>query len=224
MVERRRIEEWLVWTAIGVAAAAAAVACFVPGFELRIEASVGAGAEQRSFDYTTKPAIVDLRPVGLLALGAALVLVACAAAALVRGARPRLVVLAFVLAWGLGLLAFDVADKRIGNGWSEHGVIGYEEPHGGPLLQPALDDLKSRARSSPEAQEPGWELAAEDGYMGRGLRGWDLFAWSAFALVWLTGYRLMRLGLSPPKAVGVVVGAGVVLLFLYFLSALSRYG
>jgi hypothetical protein len=224
MVERRGIEETLVWTAIGVPAAAACGACFLPAFDLRIEALIGAGDEQLSFDYTSRLSLADLRPVGLLALVAAAAILAVAVAALLRGARAWLVVVAFVLAWSLGLIVYDVLDERLEGEWSESGVIGYEEPHGGPLLQPALDDLKARARRSPEAQEPGWELLAEHGYAARGLSGWRLFAWSVLALFWLTAYRLARLWLTGPRAACLVAGASVVLLFVWVWRGLSELG
>jgi hypothetical protein len=221
MVERRGIEETLVWTAVGVAAAAAGLACFLPAFDLRIEALIGADDDQRSYDYTSRLSLADLRPVGLLALVAAVAILAVAVAALLRGARAWMVVVAFVLAWSLGLLVYDVLDERL-EGWSESGVIGYEEPHGGPLLQPALDDLKARAQRSPEAQEPGWELLAEHGYAARGLSGWHLFAWSVLALFWLTAYRLARLWLTGPRAAFLVAGASVVLLFVWVWRGLSE--
>jgi hypothetical protein len=76
-----------------------------------------------------------------------------------------------VVAAALGLLVVDTEDQRLQ--WAgPGGVIGYESPHGGPLLQPALDGLKAEARATPEGRNPGWELAGgEDGFSSRGLTG-----------------------------------------------------
>jgi len=142
----------------------------------------------------------------------------------VVGGKRWLVVASFVVAAALGLLVFDTEDKRLQ--WAGvGGVIGYESPHGGPLLQPALDDLKAAARASPEAREPAWELTGgEDGYSSRGLTGWRVFMWSVLALLWLTGYRLARLALRPWAAAFLVVGATGVVLTWLFLRGLSRLG
>src|SRR4029453_4675284 len=60
------------------------------------------------------------------------------------------------------------------------------------------DELHAEARASSEARNPGWELiGGEDGFSSRGLTAWRVFLWSALALLWLTGYRLSRLGPPP---------------------------
>jgi hypothetical protein len=209
------------WVAIGVAAAAAAVACFLPAFELAIEASIGAGEEQQSFRYADELTIAThLLPFGLLPLAAAVALLVAAAAAVVLGSRTWLVVAAFAVACGLGILVYDT-DERLQ--WvSAGGVVGYEEPSGGPLLQPALDDLEARARSSPEAQEPGWELFSENGYASRGLRGWDVMKWSALALFWLTAYRLARLRLGVFTSVLAVAATSAALVVWVFWRWLNE--
>jgi hypothetical protein len=221
MLERRRNTHVLSWAGIGLAGATVVVACFLPMFELAIEAIIGADAEQRSFRYSRELTLAgDLRPFGLLPLAAGLALVGAAVAGLHRGTRPWLVVASFVLAIALAILVFDTEDNRLG--WTGHaGVVGYEEPNGGPLLQPALDDLQTMARRSPEAQEPGWELGSEHGYAARGLDGWRIFLWSSLALVWLTGYRLARLQLRPGASIALVAGVTAAVLVWLFLRALS---
>jgi hypothetical protein len=140
----------------------------------------------------------------------------------VVGSRQWLVVASFVTAAALGLLVFDTEDKRLqwaGGG----GVVGYESPHGGPLLQPALDDLKAEARATREARNPGWELTGgEDGFSSRGLTAWRVFAWSTIALLWLTGYRLARLVVRPWPAAFLVLGVTAVVFVWLVLRALSR--
>ena len=196
------------WAAIGVAALAAAVACFLPAFELAIEAIIGAEGDQRGFRYTAELTLAgDLRPAGLLPLAAALALVAAAATGIALGSRPWLVVGSFAVACALGVLVLDTEDNTQWAG--PGGVIGYEEPHGGLILQPAVDDLQDRARRSPEAQEPGWELLAEHGYSSRALDGWVLLRWATLALLWLTGYRLARLALGVWASVAAVAAATV---------------
>ena len=209
------------WAAIGVAAVVAAIACLVPAFEVAIEASVGAGAEQRGFRYADEVAIAgDTLPFGLLPLAAAVALLAAAVAAIVLGSRPWLVVAAFAVACGLGVLVLNTEDRLM---WvSEGGVVGYEEPSGGPLLQPAVDDLKARARSSPEAQQPGWELIAENGFASRGLRGWQLLQWSTLALFWLTAYLLARLSLGVITSIVAVAATSAAIVVWLFWRWLSR--
>jgi hypothetical protein len=101
-------------------------------------------------------------------------------------------------------------------------VVGYESPRGGPLLQPALDDLKAEARASSEARSPTWELSGgEDGFSSRGLTAWRVFLWSALALLWLTGYRLSRLALEPMASLCVVAAATAVIFAWLVLRALG---
>ena len=211
------------WAAIGIAAVTAAVACFLPAFELAIEATIGAGDEQRGFRYTAELTLVsDLRPAGLLPLAAALALAAAAVAGIALGSRPWLVVAAFVVACALGVLVLDTEDNTQWAG--PGGVVGYEEPHGGLILQPAVDDLQDRARRSPEAQEPGWELLAENGYSSRALGGWMLLRWATIALLWLTGYRLARLALGAIGSVVAVAVTTVAVLVWLVLRDLSGLG
>jgi hypothetical protein len=214
--------ERLSWAGISGAATALVVSCFLPAFELRIEAFIGAGSAQRGFDYEGTYSIVpDLLPFGLLPLTAGVALVVIGALGILRGSRPWLVVPAFALALGLALLVFDTEDKRLqwtGSG----GVIGYEHDNGGPLLSPGLDDLFAAARRSPEAREPGWELVGgKYGYSSRGRSGWRVFLWSTLTLLWLTGYRLARLRFRPWASLTIVVAVTVVTCLWLVLRALS---
>jgi hypothetical protein len=197
------------WAAIGLAAGALLVGCLVTAFEIRIEAYIGAGSEQRTFSYVRELAIArDLLPFGLLAVGAGLFLLACAAVGVLQGTRSGLVVAAFVVAAVLGLLLLDT-DERLG--WpGPHGVVGFEDAGGGPLLGPGLDELHAAAHRSPEARDPGWELlGGEEGYAARGLAGWRLFVWSTVALLWLTSFRLARLRFPPLPAMLLVAAASL---------------
>ena len=222
MLERLRAHHALSWAAIGLAAAALVVACFITGFEFRIEASIGAGDTQRAFDYVRTTSIVRASDIGKLVLGAGLLLVAAAVTGVAIGSRRWLVVGSFVVAVALLLLVFDMEDNDRLMWPGSGGVIGYESPNGGPLLQPTLDDLKAEARSSPEAREPGWSLGGEDYYAGRGLGGWQLFIWSALLLGWLTGYRLARLLFRPWASVWVVLGSTTVIFAWIILRALGN--
>ena len=214
--------ERVCWAGILAAAAALVVSCFLPAFELRIEAFIGAGSAQRGFDYEGTYSIVpDLLSFGLLPLAVGVALVVIGALGIFRGSRPWLIVPAFALALGLALLVFDTEDKRLewaGSG----GVIGYEHDNGGPLLSRGLDDLFAAARRSPEAQEPGWELVGgRYGYSSRGRGGWRLFLWSTLALLWLAGYRLARLRFRPWASLTIVVAATVLTSLWLVLRALS---
>lgn len=223
VAERLRGHHVLSWTAIGVTASVLVVACFVPSLEIVMEASIGAGNEQRGFHYERQLALAfDVGWPGPLAVVAGVALVAAAVTGIVLGSRTWLVVASFVVAVALALLVFDTEDQRLS--WAgAGGVIGYESPHGGPLLQPAVDDLKAQARASPEARDRGWELTGgEDGFSSRGLTAWRAFLWSALTLLWLTGYRLARLALRPWASVGLVAAATAVIFVWLVLRALTR--
>jgi hypothetical protein len=223
LVDRLRAHDVLSWTAIGVAAAVLVVACFLASLEIAIEASIGAGDAQRTFRYERELALAfDVGWPGPLAVVAGLALVAAAVTGIVVGSRRWLVVGSFVVAVALGLLVFDTEDQRLY--WAgARGVIGYESPHGGPLLQPALDDLKAEARAAPEARNSGWELTGgEHGFSSRGLTAWRVFLWSTLALLWLIGYRLARLGLRPWASLCLVVAVTTAIFVWLVLRGLSR--
>jgi len=221
-VKRLRGHHVLCWAAIGLAAATLTVACFLPSLEIAIEASIGAGSNQRGFRYQRELALAfDVGWPGPLAVVGGLTLVAAALTGIMIGSRRWLVIASFVVAAALALLVFDTEDQRLY--WAgSRGVIGYESPHGGPLLQPALDDLKAEARSSPEARNPGWELGGENNFSSRGLTAWRTFLWSTLALLWLTGYRLARLALQPWASVGLVVALTVAVFLWLLIRGLSR--
>jgi hypothetical protein len=219
VAERLRSHHVLSWSAVAAAAAALVVACFVASLEIAISAYIGAGTEQRSFTYGRELALAfDVGWPGPLALVAGLALVAAAVTGIVVGSRPWLVVASFAVAVALGLLVFDMEDKRLF--WAgPGGVVGYESPHGGPLLQPALDELKAEARASPEAGNPGWQLSGEHYFSSRGLTAWRVFLWATLALLWLTGYRLSRLAMRPLASVSLVAAATVA----FFVWWVFRY-
>jgi hypothetical protein len=208
------------WAAIGLAAIGVVVSCVLPAFELAIEGFIGAGSEQRGFRYTSELTLAgDLRPGGLLPLAAALALVAAAVAGMALGSRWWLVFGSLAVACSLGVLVLDTEERL---DWPEGGVIGYDEPSGGPLLQQGVDELQARARRSPEAQEPGWELLAENGYAARGRIGWTVLRWSALALFWLTAFRLARLRLGVAWSVVIVAAVSLAIAAWLFFRALSR--
>jgi hypothetical protein len=195
----------LAWAPVLVAAGVLVTSCFLPTFEIAIEASIGAGAEQQSFRYAEVLSIAgDLLLFGLIPLGAGVILVGLALLGLARGTIPWACVASLLLALLLAAIVFDTEDKRLG--WTgSHGVVGYEQPNGGPLLQQAIDDLHADAEQTPEARNPGWTLSGDNAYAARGLYGWRVFLWSSLALCWLTGYRLVRLGLGPFASVGIIL-------------------
>jgi hypothetical protein len=224
------VDEWLrshhvlSWSAVAVAAAALVVACFVPSLEIAISAFIGAGNDQRGFRYERELALAfDVGWPGPLALVAGLALVVAAATGIVVGSRPWLVVASFAVAVGLGLLVFDTEDQRLS--WAgSGGVVGYESPHGGPLLQPALDELKAEARASSEARNPGWTLTGGvHGFSSRGLTAWRVFLWSVLALLWLTGYRLSRLAFGPLASVSLVAAATAAFVVWLVVRTLTRF-
>jgi hypothetical protein len=205
MFRRLRAHHALSWSAIGLGGLVLGAACLQPAFELRIGAFVGAGSTQRSFDYAHRLTVAGSSWRGALLVVAGLAFVAAAAVGVARGSRAWLVLGSAALAVALLALAIDTQGRL---DWADGaGVIGYESPHGGPLLQPALDELKADARRSPEARDPSWTLTGgEHGYAGRGLRGWKIVLSASVVLAWLTGYRVARLRLGRWASVGLVAG------------------
>lgn len=221
-MSRRDLGRRVGWLAVCVAAAAAVVVCFLPAVEIRIEASIGAGAEQLAFSYDDRLSIaLDAAPFGLLPVAGGLFLLAVGAVGALRRPPGWLVLASFVVAACLALLVYDTEDQRLG--WVEEGgVVGYETDNGGPVLGPGLDDLHAEAEASPEAQRPGWELLGGDhGYASRGLTAWRVFLWSSLALVWLTGYQFARLRFRPVPALLLVAAATVVMVIWILLRSLS---
>jgi hypothetical protein len=198
---------------------AAAAVCTRPMFEIGLTAYIGAGNEQRSFHYDSElMPLTDLRPWSLLMLAAALVLLVTSVTALIWGNRPILVLVACAVAL-LSLRAVLHVDDRLS--WpGSGGVIGYEEPNGGPLLQSAIDELKADARRSPEAGERGWTLlGGEHGYRARGLDGWWVLLRLTIVVSILTAFRVSRLFLRPwPAAALTAVGAVGVLVWILLQS------
>jgi hypothetical protein len=185
-------------------------------FEIGIGAYIGAGNEQRSFDYDRElTSLTDLRPWSLLMVAAALLLLVTSVTALIWGNRPILVFVACAVALLSLRAALDVDDRL---GWpGSGGVIGYEEPKGGPLLQPAIDELKADARRSPEAGEPGWTLLGDEyGYRARGLDGWWLLLRLTIVVSVLTAFRVSRLFLRPWPAF-VLTAVGTFGVFVWIL-------
>jgi hypothetical protein len=91
VVERLRSPHALSWSAVGVAAAALVVACFVPSLEIAISAFIGAGDDQRGFRYERKLALAfDVGWPGPLALVAGLSLVVAAVTGSWSAAGPGL--------------------------------------------------------------------------------------------------------------------------------------
>ncbi len=205
---------------MALGAVVALVACFLPAFQIAIEAYIGAGDEQRGFTYERELTLIRATPWSLLVPAGAVALLAVGALAVVKGDRPWLVAASCVIALlslraSLGVVqALDWGDGV--------GVIGYEEPSGGRLLQPSIDELRDDARASPEAADPGWELlGGEHGFRARGLVGWQLLQPVIAGLALLTTYRTFRLFLRPTVAVSVTTAATLVVLVWLFLRALS---
>ena len=197
------------WAALGVVASAGLVACWRPAFEIGLSAYIGAGEDQRGFDYERElTPLTNLRPWSLLIVAAAMLLLVTSVAALVWGNRPILV----FLACGIALLslraALDVDDRLV---WSEgSGVIGYDEPSGGPLLQPAINELKVDDTPFPGGPGPaaGNCWAARTAYRARGLDAWWLLLRLAVVASLLAAFRAFRLSPASMASPGTNFGRG----------------
>ena len=187
-------------------------------FEIGIGAYIGAGNEQRGFDYDRQlTLLIDLRPWSLLMFAATLVLLVTSATALIfRAIGPILVFLACAVA----LLSLRAV---LGRGRPTR-LAGFRRCDRTRRTErrraaPAGDRRSSRPRGtpSPEANERGWTLlGGEEGFRARGLDGWWLLLRLTIVVSVLTAFRVSRLFLPPWSAVA-LTAVGTFVVFVWIL-------
>jgi hypothetical protein len=211
-----RREDRRFWIACLAAGVLVLVGCVLPTIEVGQGAFIGAGDTQRSFDYDRSVRFATYsEPGAILFVLGGIALIALAAAALVRGSTPVLVLTAAVLSF-----AFVVEAARIGDElrWVRSGVYSCEEGRledCAPFVAPAVRELQADIQEQPEAADPEFELLAREGYRARGKAGWSLIVWASVVLALLTAFRAFRLVLRPVWA-----GAAVTIGALVFLAVL----
>ncbi len=207
--------------ALGLCAAIALLATGLPTFEVAIQGYSGGANDQRTFDYTGRlTPLTEMWPEASWIVLPALALLGLSLAALHWGSSAWLVLPACLVALLCLRGAFDIESRLV---WAEmEGVIGYEQAHGGVLLQPSLDDLKARARSSREARDPRWELVGgEHGYRARGLEGWWLLWRTTMIAALLGAYRAARLWFAQRYAIAITAVASLAVVVWLLLEGLG---
>jgi hypothetical protein len=215
-----RREDRRFWLACLAAGVLVLVGCVLPTIEVGQGAFIGAGDTQRSFDYDRSVRFATYsEPGAILFVLGGIALIALAAAALVRGSTPVLVLTAAVLSFAFVLEAARIGDELR---WVSSGVYSCEEGRledCAPFVAVAVRELQADIQEQPEAADPEFELLAGEGYRARGKVGWWLIVWASVVLALLTAFRAFRLVLRPVWAgVAVTIGALVFLAVLLLRS------
>jgi hypothetical protein len=221
MMPGARAEDRRFWLVCAIAGVLLVLGCVLPTIEVGQGAFIGAGEEQRGFDYNrTFRFVTYFEPGALLFLlgGAGLIVLGLVGS--VRGTRALLVVVAAVLS---AVLVGEVV--RIGDElqWDDTGVYGCDEPLEAcvPFIAPAIRELQEDIQQRPEAADPEFELLARDGYRARGKLGWQVIVWTSIVIAAVTAFRAFQLALRPRWAGVAVALCGLVVLLVLFLRALE---
>src|SRR5262245_25946358 len=170
---------------------ACVVATFLPAFQVRLGASIGAENEQRTFDYVRTWSLLEYGTwLAVAAVVATVLLVVVAVAGARLGTTTGLVVALGVIA--LGLSAFTTAA-----GFNEDmlGGIGQEScpswsDCGGTVLGPAVRELHRDALEKPEAKDP--EYLLDPGYAAEPRFGWRVIQIVANLLLVVAAFALFH--------------------------------
>jgi hypothetical protein len=181
----------LYWSAAALCGGACVVATFLPAFRVRLEASIGAGDTQQTFDYVRTWSLVEYgTALAIAAVVASVLLTVVAIAGLRAGTSTALLVAVGVLA--LGLSVFTTA-AGFNEGWI--GSSGQEScpswsDCGGSVLGPAVRELHRDALEKPEAKDPEYELLP--GYAAEPRFGWRVLELVAHLVLVAAAYALFR--------------------------------
>ena len=215
-------EERLSWLVCLFGGALLVVGCALRGIEIGTGAFIGAGEEQRGFDYDrTIHLAAYARPGALLYLLGGIGLVVLSVVALRRGSRTALVLAAAAISFACVVQAARIADELQ---WSEGGGVyacedGLERC--APFLAPAVRELQEDILQRAEARDPEFELLDEDGYRARGLVGWSVLLWTSILLAGITLFSSFRLVLRPLWAIVLVLLCGLIAVTYLFITGLQ---
>lgn len=168
-------------------ALATLAAGLLDGFSVHVEAYIGGGDSQRTFEYDRTFSLLSYghaRYIAVLvAAGAALVAAGWALRA--RSAWPPLATMLAAALVGLSLFAAEFEPDA-------PGVRGCASASscGGAFLSPAVDELMDAARSRPEARHHEYNLLR--GYRASPEIGWSLTSSALYVLLGLSGVALGR--------------------------------
>jgi hypothetical protein len=181
----------LYWTAAALGGAACVAATFLPAFQARLEASIGAGDTQQTFDYERTWSLVGYGTGLAVAAVVASILLTVVAVAGLRGGTST----ALLVALGVIALVLSVFTTTAGFNEGSTGGSGQEgcpswEGCGGLVLGPAVRELHRDALAEPEAEDPEYELLP--GYAAGPRFGWRVIEVVANLVLVAAAYALFR--------------------------------
>jgi hypothetical protein len=181
----------LYWTAAALCGGACVVATFLPAFRVRLEASIGAGDTQQTFDYVRTWSLVEYGTTfAIAAVGACVLLTVVAVAGLRAGTSTALLVAVGVLALGLSVFTTTAGFNESGLGGSGQESCPSWNDCGGAVLGPAVRDLHGDALDEPEAKDPEYELLP--GYAADRRFGWLVIEIAAHLVLIAAAFALFR--------------------------------
>ena len=221
-----RLNDRVFFASSAVAGGLVLLGCVLPTWTVGLDAAVGAGEEQRAYNFDRDLHAITygepgslVFPLGGIALGAL---------GIVGLARPhRWVVFAVAgVATVLSVQAIRTTDYL--RGGDEPGVYTCEAERLDDcvgFLAPAVRDLRAEILRKPIAQEPEFLGSGERSYRSGGRSGWTLMGWTIAVFSFVAWFRA---ALAMTGRVGVafaVVGViGLVVLLYLFAKLLEAAG
>lgn len=181
----------LFWTAAALGGGACVVATLLPAFRVRLEASIGGGEAQQTFDYVRTWSLLEYRTgPAFAAVVASVLLMVVAVAGLRAGTSTALLVAVGVIALGLSVFSTTAGFNEGSIGASGQESCPSWSGCGGPVLGPAVRELHSDALRTPEAKDPDYELLP--GYAAAPRLGWLVIEIVAHLILVVAAFALFR--------------------------------
>ena len=167
------------------------MATFLPAFRVRLEASIGAGDSQQTFDYVRTWSLVEYgTALAIAPVVASVLLTIVAAAGLRAGTATALLVALGVLALGLSAFTTTAGFNEGSLGGSGQESCPSWNDCGGVVLGPAVRELRGDALEKPEAKDPEYELLP--GYAAGRRFGWLVIEIVAHVVLVAAAFVLFR--------------------------------
>jgi hypothetical protein len=167
------------------------VATFLPAFQVRLEASIGAGDTQQTFDYERTWSIIGYGTwPAVAAVVASVLLTVVAVAGLRAGTSTALLVAVGVIALGLSVFTTTAGFNEGSLGGSGQESCPSWGDCGGSVLGPAVRELHRDALKEPEAKDPEYELLP--GYASEPRFGWHVIEALAHLVLIAAAYAVFR--------------------------------
>jgi hypothetical protein len=179
------------WWAAALAGAVMFVMGFLPSFEIRLGATVGADNTQKTYDYVRSWSLASYgTTLSIAALIASVALVAASILGVTR--RGSVAALAAVTVLALALNAFTSSAGFV-NDYSPDSAESCSSwaQCGGTVLNPGVQRLRRAAAKKPEAKLPEYELDPP-AYTARPFAPWRVIQFGSLILLCAAGFLLFR--------------------------------